>query len=84
MGPLSAFDPVLENNIATAPVDAKAVVEAVAKLNEANAVGSENEIVVTINARRLIIQVVNRDTREVLQQISPLSIFQALRKLPPV
>jgi hypothetical protein len=66
---------------AAANVDPHSLQDAVAKLNSANAAGNSNEIVVTIEGHRLTIQVVDRDTREVVDQISPPSLFRMYRKL---
>jgi uncharacterized FlaG/YvyC family protein len=65
-------------------MDPKVLEEAATKLNSANAVGSENEIVVSVSGHRLDVQVVNRETRQVIEQISPPSILRMLRKLPRV
>jgi hypothetical protein len=85
MGPTSSSGPVGPSvNHSTkepANVDPHNLEDAVAKLNSANAVGNGNEIVVTIEGHRLTIQVVDRDTREVVDQISPPSLFRMYRKL---
>jgi hypothetical protein len=85
MGPSSPIGPVgpvaHQNDGPSTQLDVKAVVEAVAKLNTASAVGSDNEIVVTLSDHRLTIQVVNRESRTVVEQISPPSIFRMLKRL---
>jgi uncharacterized FlaG/YvyC family protein len=85
MGPSSSSGPVgpsvNRNSGEPAHVDPHTLEEAVAKLNSANAAGNGNEIVVTIEGHRLTIQVVDRDTREVVDQISPPSLFRMYRKL---
>jgi len=85
MGPRSSIDPVgpIVNHNAgeSAHVDSKALIDVAAKLNSANAAGPDNEIVVIINGHRLTIQVVNRETREVVDQISPPSLFRMYRRL---
>jgi hypothetical protein len=53
-----------DNAHASAPINLKVLEEVITKLNSGNAVGSDNEIVVTVSGHRLDIQVVNRDTRE--------------------
>jgi len=66
-----------------AHLEPKAVAEAVARLNSTNSTnvaGPDNEIVVTMDGHRLTIQVVNRDTREIVEQISPPSLFQMYKR----
>ena len=62
-------------------IDSKVLEDAVSKLNSANAVGPENEMVVTISGRRMTVQIVNRDTREVVEQISPSSVLRLFRRM---
>jgi len=85
MGPSSSTGPVgpVVNHSAgeSAPLEPKAVAEAVAKLNSTNFAGPDNEMVVTISGHRLTIQVVNRETREVVEQISPPSLLRTYRRL---
>ena len=44
----------------------------------------DNEIVVTVDGHRLVIQVLNRETRQVVEQISPRSIFRMFKGLAGV
>jgi len=85
MGPSSSTGPVgplVNHSIGeSAHLEPKALAEAVAKLNSTNFSGPENEMVVTISGHRLTIQVVNRDTREIVEQISPPSLFQMYKRL---
>ena len=88
MGSSSAFGPLgpigHPNDIASAQVDTKALTDAVAKINAASAVGPDNEIVVTISGHRMAIQIVDRETLQIVEQISPPSVFRILRKLSAV
>jgi uncharacterized FlaG/YvyC family protein len=59
---------------------AQVLTDLATKVNSANVAGT-NEIVVTLNDHRLTIQVVNRETREVVQQISPPSLFQMYKRI---
>jgi hypothetical protein len=76
MGPVGPS--ALHTDTATTHAAPKALVDAVAKLNDANAVGPDNELQVVLNGHRMSIQVVNRETREVVEHISPPSIFRML------
>lgn len=76
VGPL-----VNHSNGESAGVDPKTVADAVAKLNSTDFAGPDNEVVVTISGHRLTIQIVNRDTREVVEQISPPSLLRMYKKL---
>ncbi len=79
--PVGAISAVGQERQAVVPVVPKALEEAVSKLNASNATGVANEIVVTMNGSHLLIQVVNRETHEVVGQVSPPSIFRMSRDL---
>jgi phenolic acid decarboxylase len=72
----------LESSQPAVPINPKVLVAAAAKLNAANAAGADNEIVITMNDHRMVIQIVSRESREIVQQISPPSLLRMFKKLP--
>jgi len=62
-------------------VDPKVLEDAVSKLNSATAVGPDNELVVTMSGHRMTVQIINKDTREVVEQISPPSVLRMYRRM---
>jgi len=81
--PTGPVGPLVNHSTAggSADLDPKTVADVVAKLNSTDFAGPDNEVVVTISGHRLTIQIVNRDTREVVEQISPPSLFGMYRRL---
>jgi hypothetical protein len=71
----------IQTNGDSAHVAQSAAVDAAAKLNSAHVAGPDNEIIVTMNGHRLEIQVVNRETREIVEQIAPPSLLRMYKRL---
>lgn len=64
-------------------VDRPEVIQAVAAANESAMFGDEYELTFSMdrNSRRTLLQLVNRETREVVRQIPPEYVLRAAREL---
>jgi uncharacterized FlaG/YvyC family protein len=82
MGPISALSWAQPIGDADSSTNRQSLTDAVEFLNKRNAVGPSNEIIVTQNPekRGLVVQVVDRETRTVVRQLSPASIFNLVNR----
>ena len=67
------------------PAEQREVIQAVKALNASEMFGQQNELVFHMDrqARRMVIQVVNRQTREVVTQVPPEYILRMAEDLQP-
>jgi flagellar protein FlaG len=76
--PASAPDVPVQN-----PAETRETVQAVKALNQSEMFGSDNELVFQRDetARRMVIRVINRNTKEVVSQIPPEYILRLAQDL---
>lgn len=83
MGPIP---PIASSTFSTSqpvatPAKLDALSDAAAKLNTKNAFGDGSEVVVKVDDRthHFVVQVVNRETNEVIRQLAPPTVFLMAR-----
>jgi uncharacterized FlaG/YvyC family protein len=87
---VSSVNSILQVPAATAPVtpvqqpaENREIIQAVSALNSSDMFGQENELMFQLDrqARRVVVQVVNRKTREVVTQVPPEYVLRMAEDL---